>query len=81
MVQEIWAFSLTVDGRTDLHSDYSAHLQVVKLFKNVLNDGQTKGKGEINTLNKKYFDTISVEGQRVSFIYKFHIFFYIVECK
>ena len=29
-VQELYAFSLTVDGRTDSHSDYSANLRVVQ---------------------------------------------------
>ena len=42
-----------------------------KLFKSILNDVQTKGKGEIIWLNistlKMYFDTISVEVQKSKF--------------
>ena len=42
-----------------------------KLFKNILNDFLTKGKGEINmakiNYSKMYFDTISVEGLKSMF--------------
>ena len=57
------------------------------LFKNILNDVQTKGKGEINTALHSYskivyFDTISVEGLKSKiFLLILQLCFTIKECK
>ena len=49
VVQESWAFSLTGHGRTDSHSDYSAHLRVVQFSSMTQNESQRKDTVTLNT--------------------------------